>query len=177
MLFGEDSCRLVIMLSSGGRQPTLTPNNMKRLLFAFSLLFCVALLVGCGGPKRPEGLPKLVRCVLTIQYADGSPVDNAMVSLIPEDADLVQWSISGTTNASGVATISTNADFVGAPAGKYKVVVRKAQLVPTAEKDEYGDTVMESHSLIAEKFSNPAKTSLSLEVGSDSVAETFKVEK
>jgi hypothetical protein len=149
---------------------------MKKLLLAFSLLFCVALIVGCG-QKRPEGLPSLVSCVLTFQYEDGSPVDAALVSLVPEDADLRQWSISGSTDASGVATISTNADFVGAPAGKYKVVVRKVELIPTAEKDEYGDPVMETRSLIAEDFSNPGKTTLSLEIGNSPVKETFKVKK
>jgi len=149
---------------------------MKRLSLTFSLLFCVALIVGCG-QKRPEGLPKLVSCVLTIQFEDESPVDNAMVSLVPEDADLRQWSISGSTNASGVATIYTNADFVGAPAGKYKVVVRKTEVLPTDQKDEYGDPITESRSLIAEEFSNSSKTPFSLEVGNSSVTETFTVAK
>jgi len=149
---------------------------MKKLLLAFSLLFCIALIAGCG-PKRPEGLPPLVRCVLTIQYEDGTPVDNAMVSLAPEDDHLRQWSIAGTTNASGVAAISTNGDFVGAPAGKYKVVVRKVELLPTDEKDEYGEPVMKTLPLIAEEFTNAAKTPHTLEIGNSPVAETFKVTK
>jgi hypothetical protein len=150
---------------------------MKKLLLAFSLLLCVTLIVGCG-PKRPEGLPKLVRCVLTFQYEDGTPVSDALVSLIPEDASLQQWSIAGSTNASGVATISTNGDFVGAPAGKYKVVIRKVELIPTGEIDnDVGEPIMETYVLIAEEFSNPGKTPLSLEVGSSAVTETFQVVK
>ena len=150
---------------------------MKKLLLAFSLLFCVALIVGCG-TKRPAGLPNLVSCVLTFQYEDGTPVDEAMVSLTPEDADLRQWSISGTTDASGVAKISTNAEFSGAPAGKFKVVVRKVALIPTGEMDkEVGEPIMETQSLIAEEFTNAGKTPLSLEVGSSPVKETFKVKK
>ena len=145
-------------------------------MLALSLLFCVTLIVGCG-PKRPEGLPNLVGCVLTFQYEDGTPVDSATVSLVPEDANLQQWSISGATNASGVTTISTNAEFVGAPAGKYKVVIRKVELLPTKEKDEYGEPVMETRPLIAEEFSNAGKTPLSLEIGSSAVKETFKVAK
>jgi len=133
-------------------------------------------MTGCG-QKRPEGLPKLVSCVLTFQYEDGTPVDNATVSLAPEDADLRQWSIAGATDASGVATITTNGDFAGAPAGKYKVVVRKVELIPTAEKDEYGEPVMETRSLIAEEFTNAGRTPHSLEVGSSPVRETFTVAK
>ena len=150
--------------------------KMKKLLLTFSLLFCVALIIGCG-PKRPEGLPKLVSCVLTFQYEDGSPVGNATVSLAPEDDNLRQWSISGSTNASGVATITTNAEFTGAPAGKYKVVIRKVELLPTDEQDEYGEPVMETRSLIAEEFTNAGRTPHSLEVGGSPVTETFKVTK
>ena len=104
-------------------------------------------------------------------------MDKAMVSLAPEDANLRQWSISGTTDASGVATIHTHADFVGAPAGKYKVVVRKVELVPTNKNDEYGAPIMDSYNLIAEEFNNAGKTPHSVEVGSSPVKETFKVVK
>jgi len=151
---------------------------MKKLLLTFSLLLCVALIVGCG-PKRPVGMPKLVSCVLTFQYEDGEPVGEAMVTLVPEDASLQQWSIAGSTNASGVVTIYTHADFAGAPAGKYKVVIRKTEAVPVAsgEKDEYGQPIVEVHSLIAEEFSNAGKTTLSLEIGSSPARETFTVTK
>lgn len=150
---------------------------MKKLLLAFSLLLCMTLMVGCG-PKRPEGLPNLVSCVLTFQYEDGTPIDNGMVSLSPENPDLRQWSISGTTDASGVTKISTNGEFPGAPAGKYKVVIRKVELIPTGKVDkEVGEPIVETLSLIDEEFSSASKTPLSLEVGSGSVKETFKVKK
>lgn len=149
---------------------------MKKTSLVFLLLLCVTLIVGCG-PKRPPGLPALVSCVLTIQYEDGSPVDNAMVSLAPEDDNLRQWSISGTTNSSGVVTIYTNGNLPGAPAGKYKVVVQKTEVGPTGQKDEYGDPITASRSLVAEEFSNSGKTPLSLEVGSSSTKMTLKVEK
>ncbi|MDR1493169.1 MAG: hypothetical protein LBT05_10660 [Planctomycetaceae bacterium] len=149
---------------------------MKKILLVFQLLLCIALIVGCG-TKRPPGFPTLVGCVLTIQYEDGSPVDKAIVSLAPEDAELRQWSISGTTNASGVVNIRTNGDFAGAPAGKYKVVVRKTEAITTGEKDVYGDPITGSRALVAEEFSNSQKTPLSLEIGSSSVKETLKVKK
>jgi len=147
---------------------------MKKLLLAFSFLSCVALIVGCG-PKRPEGLPPLVSCVLTFQYEGGSPVADAMVSLVPENADLRQWSIAGTTNASGVATIFTHGDFAGAPAGTFRVVVRKTDVRPTGATDAEGYPVVEIHSMIAAEFSSPSRTPLSLEVGNSPVRETFTV--
>ena len=149
---------------------------MKKLFLTFPLLFCIALITGCG-PKRPEGLPNLVSCVLTIQFEDGSPVDNATVSLAPEDESLRQWSISGSTDASGTAKIYTNSEFAGVPAGKYKVAVRKVEVIPTNKKDEYDEPITDTRSLIAEKFTNPGQTPLILEVGGSPVNETYKVEK
>jgi hypothetical protein len=149
---------------------------MKKLSLAFSLLFCVVVIVGCG-PKRPEGLPSLVSCVLTFQYEDGSPVDNAMVSLSSDEESLRQWSIAGSTDSHGVAKISTNGEFVGAPAGKYKVVIRKVELVPTDKNDEYGEPIMDTYNLIAEEFTNAGKTPHSLEVGTSAVSQTFEVTK
>jgi hypothetical protein len=149
---------------------------MKRLLIISHLLFCVTLVAGCG-PKRPPGLPNLVSCVLTFQYEDGSPVDNAMVSLSSDEESLRQWSIAGSTDSHGVAKISTNGEFVGAPAGKYKVVIRKVELVPTDKNDEYGEPIMDTYNLIAEEFTNAGKTPHSLEVGTSSVSQTFTVTK
>ena len=105
-------------------------------------------------------------------------MDNAMIDLFPEDANLQQWAIGGATNASGVATITTNGNFIGAPAGKYKVVVRKTELITVNEKDEWGEPVTErTLSLLADEFSNSGRTPLSLEVGSSSVRETLQVKK
>ena len=148
---------------------------MKKLSLTFVLLFCVALIVGCG-PKRPEGMPPLVSCVLTILCEDGAPVDNAVVTLIPENPELRQWAIAGSTNASGVVTITTHGDFAGAPAGRYKVTVRKVEMVETGEVDEFGP-VMGALPLIEEEFSNPSQTPLELEIGSSSVREEFRVRK
>ena len=146
---------------------------MKKLSLAVSLLFCVSLIIGCG-PPRPEGMPSLVSCVLTILYEDGTPVDNADVTLIPENPELRQWGIVGTTNASGVVTITTHGDFAGAPAGKYRVTVRKDEIVDTGAVDEFGP-VVGALPLIEDEFSNPSRTPLELEVGSRPVRETFRV--
>jgi len=150
---------------------------MKKLVPISVLLLYVALMSGCGGPQRPPGLPQLYDCALTFQFADGSPVNSAGVTLVPENATLGQWSISGTTDSAGTAKIYTSADFAGAPAGKYKILVRKEESVPTDKKDEYGDPITNIRSLVSEQYANPASTPLTLEIADKAVKETFKVEK
>ena len=140
------------------------------------LLFSVALIAGCGGPARPPGLPNLHECVLTFQFEDGSPVSGASVSLRPEDTALEQWSITGKTDSAGSARIYTNADFPGAPAGKYKILIQKSEQVETGGTDEYGDPIREVRNMVNEKYGSGSSTLLSLDV-QKAVKETFKVEK
>ena len=95
----------------------------------FSVRFCVGIALamffgsGCSKHPVPPGLPKLYSCVVTITQ-EGQPVSDATVSLILNDGSR-PWAISGSTNASGVATMQTQAHFTGAPAGIYKVCVFK----------------------------------------------------
>ena len=149
---------------------------MKNLLIFSLLLFYVALAAGCG-PKRPPGLPQLYECVLTIQFEGGSPADGARVSLTPENTALGEWSIAGVTDSAGSVKIHTNADFSGAPAGKYRVLVQKVEYVDTNARDEYGDTITDVRYLVNEKYSAAATTPLSLEITDKAVRETFTVEK
>jgi len=140
------------------------------------LLLCVALLTGCG-TKRPDGLPKLYGCVLTIQYDDGSPVADAMVSLMPDDTEIAKWGYADTTDSSGVANIHAHGNFPGAPAGTYKVLVKKIEGVETGKLDESGAPLLDTRFLVAEKFSLVGKTPLTLEIKDKAVNETFKVER
>ena len=151
--------------------------KMKKLVLFSVLLFSVALIVGCGGPQRPPGFPRLYECVLVFQFEDGSPVDRANVSLIHEDIAMQQWSISGVTDSAGTVKIYTNADFAGAPTGKYKVLIQKNEYVETNARDEYGDPVTDVRHLVNEKYSRSGTTTLSLEVPETAIRETFKVEK
>jgi len=127
--------------------------------------------------SNPPVLPKLFECALTFQFEDGSPVDRAGVSLIPEDSALAHWSISGATDSSGVARIYTSGDFPGASAGKYKVLVRKQESVATGGTDEYGEPNTELRQLLKAQYNTPAGTPFSLEISDKAVQETFKVEK
>jgi hypothetical protein len=147
---------------------------MKKILLVFSLLLCVTLIVGCGS-GRPEGMPDLVDCVITIQNDDGSPVDKAIVSLSPDGAGPLQWSVSGSTGETGTAEIYTD-EFSGAPAGKYKVIVRKTETFDTGKKDEFGP-ITEARLVTNEKYANAGTTPLTLEIAGNAVNETFKLDK
>ncbi|MGL4943878.1 MAG: hypothetical protein ACRC46_11895 [Thermoguttaceae bacterium] len=144
-------------------------------------LVCVALVCvtvfGCGGATRPDGLPKLVPCTLTIQYEDGSPVADAMVALAPENIEMGKFSMSGKTNASGQVVIRTHGDFSGAPEGKYRVTVSKVDWVDSGKTDETGSPIMKANPHVASEFSSGVNSPLSLTIGVSSVKETLKVKK
>ena len=94
----------------------------------FALLGAVALtaVVGCGGPKKPADLPELYPVKITV-IQDGKPLEGASVQL--NDPSLaIRFVMGGKTDAKGVAVIKTDAQFAGAPAGKFKVTVSKEDI-------------------------------------------------
>ena len=61
----------------------------------FLLTVCLLFLHGCGGQKLPEGMPKLTPVNLIVMQ-DGTPLDGAVVSLIPTDNS--RWNAGGVTD-------------------------------------------------------------------------------
>ena len=132
-------------------------------------------MFGCG-EKLPPGIPKLYPVTITITQ-DGKPLDGAEVFLLNLDTT-VEWPVGATTNASGVAILRTYGQYVGAPAGQYKVTVRKTETpdlelpveVPTdhAELMEYNRTMQEirdnTYDLVEEQFMRLARTPLAVEI-------------
>ncbi len=88
-----------------------------------TLVLLAVSVCGCSKP-RPDGLPKLVPCSVTI-VQESKPLEGATVSF--ESADL-QWSVGGTTDANGVAKMYTHGQYQGAPEGSYKVTVVKQEI-------------------------------------------------
>ena len=94
----------------------------------FALLGAIALtaVVGCGGPKKPADLPELYPVKVTV-IQDGQPLEGASVML--NDPELkIRFTMGGKTDAKGVAVIKTDAQFAGAPVGKFKVTVSKEDI-------------------------------------------------
>ncbi|MDR1959325.1 MAG: hypothetical protein LBQ54_09865 [Planctomycetaceae bacterium] len=97
----------------------------KTIMF---MVFCAAVLtavstIGCKKDNRPEDMPPLFSCVITV-VLEGTPLDEAAVSFVPVEGTDAKYRAVGVTNAEGKATMKTYG-FDGAPAGKYKVTVRK----------------------------------------------------
>ena len=109
---------------------------MQIRLFIVTLL-AVCVLCGCGGPKRPAGMPTLYPCEITITQA-GQLLGDADVRLIAEDG-FSTWITGGRTDSNGVAKIMTNVKYAGAPAGTFKVLVQKTDLAPSKLPPYPGD--------------------------------------
>ena len=109
-----------------------------RIYLAITFVLCI--LSGCKQQKRPEGFPALFPCTVTVTQ-ENKPLEGASVRLLPESGSF-EWIIAGTTDASGTAKIFTHADFAGAPAGTFKVLISKNEMEPSKlvqPKDKMSD--------------------------------------
>lgn len=107
-------------------------NQWKKIsLLGIALLF----ITGCGGGK-PEGIPALHPVTVTVTKG-GTPVTKANIMLIPTTAAKGSWSVSGMTDASGVAIIETaqgSWKSQGAPEGEFQIYITKLAAIEEPEK-------------------------------------------
>jgi len=87
------------------------------------------LATGCGGPARPDGMPRLYPASVTV-IQEGAPLEGAMVQLVSDDPALSRWGPTGITDASGVTVLRTDGTYDGAPLGTFRVVVSKREREP-----------------------------------------------
>ncbi|MDR2756396.1 MAG: hypothetical protein LBC20_11870 [Planctomycetaceae bacterium] len=97
---------------------------MLRIITLLLLFVLLIGLTGCNKEHRPVGLPKLIPCEITIINTDGTPLVGAFVRLLATETP-IPWAIIGKTNENGIANISVNAQYVGAPVGKFRVLISK----------------------------------------------------
>ncbi len=142
---------------------------MNSHLKSIVLLCVITVTLGCSGKNRPEGLPDLIATEVKITQ-EGTPVSGAFVRLVPESASN-KWSSGGTTDANGVAVIRVDGEYVGAPAGEYKVVVSKTIMEgPKSTGSDLNNLdaaptkSSSSVDLIDPMYANPSKTTLNLSV-------------
>lgn len=142
------------------------------LKLAFAAILVVTALGGCAR-KTPDGMPKLYPCSVTITQGD-APLADATVTL---SSDSLQWAVSGTTDASGVAKIYTHGTYPGAPEGSYVVVVQK-QIVEEPEAASQSASVVVSggtaYNCVASEFGSKDTSSLKIDVKGKTTA-TFDV--
>jgi len=148
-------------------------------IFLFLAFGTVLLLqAGCGGSDRgrPADLPQLHPVHIEI-IQGGNPLEGATVTLVSK-VPATYGTASGTTNASGVASLRTYG-FEGAPAGDYAVLVTKE--VPANQREgttEEGLTYLiggQLYRYVDAQFSNVNSTPISITVTERGARETLDV--
>ena len=99
--------------------------NSRCIIHSCFLASLILLLSGCGGERLPPGMPKLYSATITVTQ-DGAPLVGAEVIILNVDPS-VSWSAGGTTDENGTLKLRTMGRYNGAPAGRYKVAVRKVE--------------------------------------------------
>ncbi|MCA9128431.1 MAG: hypothetical protein KDB22_15195 [Planctomycetales bacterium] len=102
---------------------------MLKKIIATSML--LAIVAGCG-----ESGPKTYKVVGTVSL-DGTPVERATVTFIPDDMANGKPAV-GQTNAAGEFALTTTQSGDGAVAGAYKVMVTKYN-TPDGGANPYGN--------------------------------------
>jgi hypothetical protein len=130
--------------------------------FVSVVVLVFVMFSGCGGDKsRPVDLPKLFPCKITATQ-EGQPLVGGTVSLRSVDTSAKYGVSSGTTDDTGIATLRTQG-FIGAPAGKYKVLVTK---IVNEELDKRTKRLgePEKYNLVEKKYSDVETTDVEFEI-------------
>lgn len=147
---------------------------------SFVIIFALVLISGCGGKKRPDGMPDIYSCQITITQ-ENAPLEGATVLFVSDDPALANWSVAGKTDETGKAIMKTHATFNGAPAGSFTVVVSKEELVPNGEPKIVGGEKMTPpmtlYSLVDLKFTTKEKSPLKITVEKKKNEQTFDLGK
>ena len=160
---------------------------MKKYLIPLLLLLSLFCFSGCGGKKKPSDLPPLYPVKITV-IQDGNPLEGATVNLVA-DGQNVRFTTAGITDKNGVATIKTDIDWAGVPAGKYKVCISKVVSPPSTPIDtslsfeEQRNQAMANQatrsagtkSVVNSKFRRANTTDFTIEVAEPGTTETFDV--
>ncbi|MDR1290627.1 MAG: hypothetical protein LBK06_05445 [Planctomycetaceae bacterium] len=139
---------------------------MTRSLFFVTIIFSIALFVGCEHSSKPSDLPVLYPCTLTFTQ-EGIPLVGAIIELAAQDANDTKYVPVQHTADDGTAKMSTYG-FAGVPAGKYKIIVTKIVEDEIAVQDkDTGETIFvgsERHRTIDAIYSDVKTTPLEVEV-------------
>ncbi|MGL6193520.1 MAG: hypothetical protein ACRC2T_01715 [Thermoguttaceae bacterium] len=134
---------------------------------SLSLIFiCLQVVVGCGGKPRPDGMPALVPCVITV-IQDGANLGDATISLQPVDSTS-KWAATGSTSESGAdAKMYTWGTQDGVVPGKYKVVVDKTKLEklpPRPSGSSEPSRVPQTYRYVEEQYTSIDTTPIEIDV-------------
>lgn len=154
---------------------------MNKHIAFLVVAFVLVTLGGCKKDNRPEDLPPLFPCVVTITQ-EGVPLEGAAVSFAAVDGSNAKYRAVGTTNAEGKATMKTYS-FEGSPTGKFKVAVRKLVVeegaTTTNSDGEEVASNRKEYQAVEQKFIDAKTTPHEIEITGDknTVEATFDVGK
>lgn len=123
-------------------------------------------LMGCSpSVEIPDGLPELYPVAITLTQS-GSPLEGASVQLVAQDAAIAKWQCGGFSDATGKVEIKTMGQHVGAPVGKFKVLVTKESIESSAGADSSpgAATVSTTYALVDPKFQSATTTPATIDV-------------
>ena len=106
---------------------------MKKNAYVLLLLVLCCVVFGCGKKAKLSGLYP-IKGKLTL---NGSPVEGALVTLVPQNFTGDARAASGETDADGAFKIQTMDPGDGAFPGEYNITVTKKEVIgkmPTAEE-------------------------------------------
>ena len=146
----------------------------QKLPIVLFLAAFTVIVAGCGGEKKPEGLPPLTPLTVTITQT-GTPLEKASVRFIEtvSDKGAQKWSVSGVTDDKGEAIMKTHG-FPGVPVGSYKVVVSKEEIV---YDNGTPPNVTDRLNLVEKKYTNIRETDLKADIAEGTATITFDVGK
>lgn len=148
--------------------------NQASISLLSALAIALFVTAGCGGEKRPDGLPPTFPLSVKV-LQEGTPLADATVAFYFADGSM-NWTIGGMTDAAGVAKMYTHGKFDGVPEGNYNVTVSKMIYEGKAEYDaamESGDTAaaraieVNAWQLVGDEYMIPGKTPIKVEVKKD----------
>jgi hypothetical protein len=88
------------------------------------LVYLVCLIsFGCADSARPNDLPKLYPCTITITQSN-TPLAGATVEFVPTNQPDAKYHALAITDDNGNVQMSTYG-YAGVPLGTYKIIVRK----------------------------------------------------
>lgn len=144
--------------------------------YRYFVLFAIFCCAGCKDSGSPPDLPKLYPCTISV-VQEGKPLPGARVELFSVDSQ--KYRPAATSDASGNATLMTYG-YPGAPAGKYKILVRKSVEDDIVYgKGAYGEQVINFsniYNLVENLYGDPKKTPHEMEVTSSSMEEPKTVD-
>ena len=139
-------------------------NNLIGLIFC---LLTLSLLTGCGGEKKPEGMPNLFPCTITLTQ-ENAPLEGANVMAVSDDPQLARWPVTGITDANGSISFVTYGKFKGVPEGDYTLLVIKEETVEQKPKvvdaTEHRQGPVKFYSLVDPKLGEKNSSTLKIKV-------------